>query len=56
MRDVLQDPGVDLERISMLWDEYSKETRQWHKKLVDARFQLKNDLSREDWAKVFPAQ
>lgn len=57
MRDQLGDltasHDVTAEQIDTLWNEYFALDAQYAKEIIEARFSLKESLSREEWAAIF---
>lgn len=41
--------------IDAIWDNYIAEVNQHNYDMLDLRFQLKDQLTREEWQQVFPA-
>ena len=41
--------------IDAIWDNYIAEVKQHNYDMLDLRFQLKDQLTREEWQQVFPA-
>ena len=53
MKDLLADSTVDIAELDAIWDDYFNATRKWHRDMIDARFEMKRNISREEWIKIF---
>jgi len=44
------------EEIDALWEEYFAEMDRYNKEMLDLRFELKEQISREDWKTIFSGE
>ena len=51
--DLTASHDVTLEQFDGLWNEYFELDAQYTKEIIEARFSLKESLSREEWAATF---
>lgn len=52
-KNLLADPTIEFVELDAIWEEYINATRKWHRDMIEARFELKQHMSREEWTKIF---
>ena len=55
LADVVDRHDVTAHDIDILWNEYFELDAQYSKEIIDLRFDLKDELTRDEWSAVFPA-
>jgi predicted AAA+ superfamily ATPase len=53
MRRELEDHGVTDADIDAVWNDYVQGVGEFHRDMIDLRFELKQHISREEWQQVF---
>ena len=53
MRRELEDHGVTDADIDAIWSDYVQGVGEFHRDMIDLRFELKQHISREEWQQVF---
>ena len=51
---LIESHNADLTRVDSLWSEYHKANHDFSIDSIDLRFRSKQQLSREEWSRVFP--
>jgi len=52
----IRDHATAESEIDALWVEYFEQTRSANARMVELRFELREQLTREEWEQVFPAE
>ena len=53
MSNELEDHGATDADIDVVWNDYVQGIDEYHRDMIDYRFELKQHISREDWQQVF---
>ena len=53
LNELLLDPKIDVAELDAIWEICFNATRKWHGDMVDARFEMKQYISRENWTEIF---
>ncbi len=55
MSKALEDHGVTDADFDAIWTGYVQGIDEYHRDMIDLRFELKQHISREEWDAIFPA-
>ena len=50
----LGNPDITMEAVDQIWDAYFADVESYNADLLDLRFQLRDQLTREEWCEIFP--
>ena len=53
LKNVMEDPSATDADIDSIWNKYFDGTTQFNLEMVDRRFDLKEHITREEWAQIF---
>ncbi len=53
MLSTISDHDYEVSYLDQLWSDYKGTRSEFHREFVELRFELKEHISREDWAKIF---
>ena len=53
LNKALADHEFDASEIDRMWSEYHETRKSFQMKMIDLRFELKEHISREEWAEIF---
>ena len=59
-QDTLQDEITDHDAaaaaVEQIWRDYHTKRTAYHRDMIDLRFELKEQISRDEWAEIFPVR
>ncbi len=53
--ELIEDQGVADAQLDAVWDQYMTEIAAYHRDMIDLRFELKQQVNREEWQAIFAA-
>ena len=55
LQDEISDHDAAAAAVEQIWRDYHVKRTAYNRNMIDLRFELKDHISREEWAEIFPA-